>query len=166
MASLDLQLAGLINSHGKQPEMVTVDELQKVRAQIRQQLQEQAGYMDGAIALSDAVFPQPRGQVKNSEQPVVLFYRGDLGLLSLESPNIAVMSAPTNVQIISDADGHPAFVVIPYADYVRSHPQDDLVPNEVVGYMVRGLSSIAAWRQHLVNPLAALFCSGKQALFD
>lgn len=85
------QLAGLINSHGKQPEMVTVDELQKVRAQIRQQLQKQADYMDGAIALGDAVFPQPRGQVKNSEQPVVLFYRGDLGLLSLESPNIAVI---------------------------------------------------------------------------
>lgn len=60
------------------------------------------------------------------------------------------MSAPTNVQIINGADGHPAFVVIPYADYVRSHPQDDLLPNEVVGYMVKqGLSIIAAWRQHL-----------------
>lgn len=55
------------------------------------------------------------------------------------------MNAPTNVQIISGADGHPAFVVIPYADYVRSHPQNDRVPNEVVGYMVKqGLSSIAA----------------------
>ena len=60
------------------------------------------------------------------------------------------MSAPTNVQIINGADGQPAFVVIPYADYVRSHPENDLIPNEVVGYMVKqGLGIIAAWRQHL-----------------
>lgn len=60
------------------------------------------------------------------------------------------MNAPTNVQIINGADGHPAFVVIPYAEYVRSHPVDDLVPNEVVGYMVKqGLTAVGAWRQHL-----------------
>lgn len=60
------------------------------------------------------------------------------------------MSAPTNIQVINGPDGHPAFVVIPYADYVQSHPTEDLVPNEVVGYMVReGLTAVGAWRQHL-----------------
>ena len=55
------------------------------------------------------------------------------------------MNAPTNVQIINGADGHPAFVVIPYAEYVRNHPVDDLVPNEVVGYMVKqGLTAVGA----------------------
>ncbi len=60
------------------------------------------------------------------------------------------MNTPTNVQIINGADGRPAFVVLPYADYVASHPVEDLVPNEVVGYMVKdGMTAIAAWRRHL-----------------
>lgn len=60
------------------------------------------------------------------------------------------MNTPTNVQIINGADGRPAFVVLPYADYIASHPQEDLVPNDVVGYMVKeGLTPIAAWRKHL-----------------
>lgn len=60
------------------------------------------------------------------------------------------MSTPTNVQIINGADGRPAFVVLPYADYIASRPQQDLVPNDVVGYMVKdGMTAIAAWRRHL-----------------
>lgn len=60
------------------------------------------------------------------------------------------METHTNVQIINGADGRPAFVVLPYADYVASRPHDDLVPNEVVGYMVKGgMTAIAAWRKHL-----------------
>ncbi|MNF00930.1 helix-turn-helix protein [compost metagenome] len=40
--------------------------------------------------------------------------------------------------------------MLPYADYIASRPQEDLVPNEVVGYMVKeGLTAIAAWRRHL-----------------
>lgn len=60
------------------------------------------------------------------------------------------MSTPTNVQIINGEDGRPAFVVLPYADYIASHPNDDLVPNEVVGYRVKeGMTAIAAWRKYL-----------------
>lgn len=60
------------------------------------------------------------------------------------------MNTPTNVQIINGADGRPAFVVLPYADYIASRPQDDLVPNAVVGFMVKeGMTAIAAWRRHL-----------------
>jgi ribosome-binding protein aMBF1 (putative translation factor) len=54
------------------------------------------------------------------------------------------------VQIINGPDGVPAFVVIPYAEYIASHPKEDLVPNEVVGLMVKeGLSAVGAWRRHL-----------------
>lgn len=28
------------------------------------------------------------------------------------------MNVPTDIQIINDADGNPAFVVIPYAQYI------------------------------------------------
>ncbi|MDZ3993666.1 helix-turn-helix transcriptional regulator [Pseudomonas sp. Teo4] len=60
------------------------------------------------------------------------------------------MNTPTNIQIINGADGRPAFVVLPYADYIASHPEHDLVPNEVVGYMVKeGMTAVAAWRRHL-----------------
>jgi DNA-binding XRE family transcriptional regulator len=60
------------------------------------------------------------------------------------------MDALANVQIINGPDGNPAFVVIPYAQYVKDYPQEDLVPNEVVGYMVKeDLSPAAAWRKHL-----------------
>jgi DNA-binding XRE family transcriptional regulator len=61
-----------------------------------------------------------------------------------------VTNTPTNVQIINGPDGMPAFVVIPYAQYLKDHPVEDLVPNEVVGYMVKeDLTPIAAWRKHL-----------------
>ena len=60
------------------------------------------------------------------------------------------MDALAKVQIINGPDGNPAFVVIPYAQYVKDHPEEDLVPNEVVGYMVKeNLSPAAAWRKHL-----------------
>lgn len=60
------------------------------------------------------------------------------------------MNTPTNVQIINGPDGAPAFVVIPYADYVKDHPENDLIPNEVVGYMVKDdLTIVGAWRKHL-----------------
>jgi len=60
------------------------------------------------------------------------------------------MNAPTNIQIIHGVDGLPAFVVIPYADYIATHPHEDLVPDAVVGLMVKeGLTPIGAWRRHL-----------------
>lgn len=41
-------------------------------------------------------------------------------------------------------------MVIPYTQYIKNHPIEDLIPNEVVGYMVReSLSPAAAWRKHL-----------------
>lgn len=56
------------------------------------------------------------------------------------------------VQIISGADGQPAFAVIPYADYValRSETDWDLVPNAVAKrILVDDMSPVRAWREHL-----------------
>ncbi|MBW5416129.1 MULTISPECIES: helix-turn-helix domain-containing protein [unclassified Pseudomonas] len=58
------------------------------------------------------------------------------------------MNAPTNVQIINGPDGKPAFVVIPYEQYV-AQIEDDLIPHEVVSRMVDGATAIRAWREHL-----------------
>lgn len=62
------------------------------------------------------------------------------------------MNAPTNIQILNGPDGKPAFVVIPYADYVRSSKEEGAayVPHEVVSLMVdNDWTIIRAWREHL-----------------
>lgn len=48
-------------------------------------------YCDGFVALGDSNFPQYRGNVKESERPVFLFYKGNIDLLSLENKNISVI---------------------------------------------------------------------------
>jgi DNA-binding XRE family transcriptional regulator len=60
------------------------------------------------------------------------------------------MNAPTNIQVINGPDGKPAFVVIPYADYVKSREEDTYIPHEVVTLMVDNDWTITrAWREHL-----------------
>jgi len=61
------------------------------------------------------------------------------------------MNAPTNIQILNGPDGKPAFVVIPYDDYMRGHLRDgDHTPHEVVGMMVKNdWTPVRAWREYL-----------------
>ncbi len=46
---------------------------------------------DGFVALGDHNFPQHRGNVKESERPVFLYYKGNIDLLSIENKNISVI---------------------------------------------------------------------------
>lgn len=46
---------------------------------------------DGFVALGDSNFPKHRGNVKESEQPVFLYYKGNIDLLSIENKNISVI---------------------------------------------------------------------------
>ena len=41
--------------------------------------------------MGDSNFPQYRGSVKESEQPVFLYYKGNINLLSIENKNISVI---------------------------------------------------------------------------
>jgi predicted DNA-binding protein (UPF0251 family) len=59
------------------------------------------------------------------------------------------MNAPTDIQIINDAEGNPAFVVIPYAQYVAQRIEPNLIPHEVVSRIVDGATPIRAWREYL-----------------
>ncbi len=60
------------------------------------------------------------------------------------------MNAPTNIQIINDPAGKPAFVVIPYEDYVAERAQDrGLVPHDVISRTVDGATPLKAWREYL-----------------
>lgn len=48
-------------------------------------------YCDGFIALGDKEFPQHRGNVKDSERPIFIFYKGDIDLLHINNKNITVI---------------------------------------------------------------------------
>lgn len=65
------------------------------------------------------------------------------------------MKEHTNIQIIKDTGGKPAFVVIPYSDYTRLLDQPDIdlanaVPSEVVNLIFdQGYTPMRAWREYL-----------------
>lgn len=60
------------------------------------------------------------------------------------------MNAPTNIQIINGPDGTPAFVVIPYAEYIADRAEGrELIPHAVIERTVEGASPVRAWREHL-----------------
>ena len=60
------------------------------------------------------------------------------------------MKTPTNVQYIQQ-NGKPAFVVIPYEEYIQLLPKEDTtIPHEVVGLVVKkGMNLVKAWRTYL-----------------
>lgn len=60
------------------------------------------------------------------------------------------MNARIEFQTIKGPDGQPAFAVVPYADFVRLYAREEgLIPHEVVGATVDGVSPIKAWREYL-----------------
>ena len=60
------------------------------------------------------------------------------------------MKAFTNIQILNWPDGKPAFVVLPYDEYVRTYKKKkNLIPNAVVSATVDGATPVRAWREHL-----------------
>jgi len=65
------------------------------------------------------------------------------------------MNEPTNIQIIKQ-NGHPAFVVIPYDEYIRAFrrapriPESGNIPNDVVWLSIdKGYTLARAWREYL-----------------
>lgn len=60
------------------------------------------------------------------------------------------MNALTEIQTIKGADGAPAFVVMPYAEFMRRFADSEaLIPHEVISATVDGASPMKAWREHL-----------------
>ena len=86
------RLVMLFNQSTKEGVSTSVREFEGRKQSIRSRLEQSAGIIDGVIAFGDPNFPLCRGKVKkNSEKPVVLFYRGDLRLLEEQNKNIAVI---------------------------------------------------------------------------
>lgn len=60
------------------------------------------------------------------------------------------MRTPTNIQYI-EQNGKPLFAVIPYDEYIKLLPSEDVtIPHEVVGLVIKkGMNLVKAWRTHL-----------------
>lgn len=84
-------IVDLLKNDKKVKEEVSEEIFLTIRENIKQNLTRLENVCDGIVAIGDSKFPQWRGDVKLADQPNVLFYRGDLGLLSKETRNIAVI---------------------------------------------------------------------------
>ena len=55
-----------------------------------------------------------------------------------------------DIQTIKAPDGTPAFVVLPYAEFMRRFAHEEgLIPHEVVSATVDGATPMRAWREYL-----------------
>ena len=81
----------LLNRDAKEGYHITVEDFENKSNIIKNKIQKLEGFMDGVVAIGDNNFPPYRGKVKNSEQPIVIFYRGDLSLLNANNKNVAVI---------------------------------------------------------------------------
>lgn len=76
-------------------EPTCVAEFERIKSGVREKIARHASTMTGITALGDVDFPYVRGEVKDSEQPVVLYYKGRLDLLSKDNRNISVIGLLT-----------------------------------------------------------------------
>lgn len=81
----------LINQTRKGEAPIALSDFESKRHTLLSLLMNSQESIDGVVAIGDENFPVHRGNVKNSEQPIFLFYKGDLSLLSLVNRNIAVI---------------------------------------------------------------------------
>ena len=77
------------------PDNMTVAEFQKRKDKIRNVFENSDLCADGVIAWGDDNFPQVRGNVEASKQPICLFYRGNINLLNFNNPCVAVIGLLT-----------------------------------------------------------------------
>ena len=61
------------------------------KKQVESKLDSLENYADGVIAFCDSGFPTYSAKIKDSDKPILLTYKGDLGLLTKDSLRIAVI---------------------------------------------------------------------------
>ncbi len=85
------KLVLLLNTKTKQNKIIDVDDFEIKKKQIKKKLSELEGCCDGLLVFGDKNFPICRGDVKEGDKPVFLFYKGDIGLLDIDNKNITVI---------------------------------------------------------------------------
>lgn len=84
-------IVSIINRNSKQDNIITIDDFKFSKNQILNQIEYFGESCDGIVAIGDKEFPKYRGNVKESERPIFLFFKGDLGLLDTVNTNITVI---------------------------------------------------------------------------
>ena len=84
-------IVSLLNKTLKEADLITINDFKIDRENIKKSLMGLENFADGLVAIGDDNFPAYRGNVKSSEQPIFLFYRGDLNLLHSKNKNVAVI---------------------------------------------------------------------------
>ncbi len=85
------KIISLINNNSKQDDLITVNDFEYAKREIEKKLIPIEDWCDGLIALGDNKFPRCRGDVKDSERPIFLFYKGNIDLLNIENSIITVI---------------------------------------------------------------------------
>jgi DNA processing protein len=124
------KLIEALNKNSKENAYITINDFENRKKIIEDELWKLNHTIDGAIAIGDKGFPSFRGNVKSSEQPVVIFYRGNLSLLNKENKNIAVIGLLNPDEVI---------------EKIEQEFVSELVKNEVtiVSGLALGCDSIA-----------------------
>jgi DNA processing protein len=81
----------LINEYSKQEEIITEDFFNYKKSEIFKEISLLTSSCDGLTAIGDNDFPIVRGNVKDGDYPIFLFYKGNLNLLNFTNINIAVI---------------------------------------------------------------------------
>ena len=84
-------IVSLLNKNSKQDELITIDDFELDKTQIINHIGKFQDSCDGLVAIGDKDFPKYRGNVKESERPIFLFYKGDISLLDIEHSCITVI---------------------------------------------------------------------------
>lgn len=84
-------IVSFLRNGAKEDYPITVEEFETTKSAIKENLKKLESAADGFVAIGDPDFPPYRGKVKNSEQPIFLFYRGDLTLLKSINTNVAMI---------------------------------------------------------------------------
>jgi DNA processing protein len=88
-------IVSLLNKDTKESFNITLEDFLRKKSAIKNDINKLETLIDGVVAIGDEKFPQYRGKVINSQQPVVLFYRGNLSLLESTNKNVAVIGLLT-----------------------------------------------------------------------
>lgn len=100
----DTEIVKLLNSTPKTGGAVSIEDFNSKKEMLRRLLAGSSHAIDGVVAIGDDDFPPHRGEVKNSEKPIFLFYRGDLSLLSASNNNVAVIGLLNPSREIEDEE--------------------------------------------------------------
>lgn len=75
--------------------MTNLSEFNSRKRLVAEQLMNLSSIADGVTVIGDDNFPIVRGDVKDSDRPIVLYYKGNIALLQRESRNVSVIGMLT-----------------------------------------------------------------------